>query len=343
MKAFVTGGTGLLGNNLVRQLLAAGWEVKALARSREKAAAILGDTRAEIVTGDMEDVDGFAAALAGCDVLFHTAAYFREYFTVGDHWKTLEHINVRATLRLLAEAEQRGVKKAIYVSSSTVIGESPRGSLSDESTPPDSYSHENLYARSKVLAEAEIAAFLKTHRLPVVLVLPSAMFGPGDAAPTSAGRIILDFMARQLSVIPPGGFSTVDVRDVAQAMINAVRQGKSGERYILNDQYYDITAILSLLEKITGVPGPTRRVPYAGALLVAYLSEARARLTGTQPLVTVNAVHILNKRVELSAGKARRELGFTTRPLEETLRDEVAWFIEHGYAGTAQRPLQSPA
>jgi dihydroflavonol-4-reductase len=319
-----------LGSNLVRQLLAAGYEVKALARSRDKAAQILGDTRAEIIVGDMENVEGFAPHLAGVDVLFHTAAYFREYFTVGDHWATLEKINVRATIQVLNEAEQRGVKKAIYTSSSTVIGANPKGSASDESTPPDRHTEANLYAKSKVLAEAAVADFLKSHRLPVVLVLPTAMFGPGDAAPTRAGQIIQDFMRQELSIIPPGGFSVVDVRDVAQATINAVQRGKSGERYILNNRYYSLGEILSMLERVTGIPGPTRRVPYAGALMVAYLGELRARLTGAEPQITVSAVRILTQGGELSADKARRELGFATRPFEDTLRDEVAWYAERG-------------
>ncbi len=341
MKAFVTGSTGLLGSNLVHQLLAAGYEVKALARSKEKAAKLLGDTRAEIVVGDMEAVDGFASELAGCDVLFHTAAYFREYFTVGDHWATLEKINVQATIKLLTAAQRHGVKKVIYVSSSTVIGAREDGRLSDESTPPDAYSYENLYAKSKVLAETAIAEFLKSHTLPVVLVLPSAMFGPGDAAPTAAGQIVLDFMARKLSIIPPGGFSVVDVRDVAQAMISAVQHGKSGERYILNNQYYSLGEIFAHLETITGVPAPTRRIPYMMAMFFAFISEARTRLTGAKPLVTVNAVRILNKRVELTADKARRELGFSARAFEDTLRDEVDWYIGRGYVKMDKRTVES--
>ena len=98
MRAFVTGSTGLLGNNLVRTLLSAGHEVQALARSRGKAARELGDTRASIVIGDLTAVAGFAEALSGVDVVFHTAAFFREYYAPGDHSKLIKHINVEATL-----------------------------------------------------------------------------------------------------------------------------------------------------------------------------------------------------------------------------------------------------
>ncbi len=331
MKAFVTGSTGLLGSNLVRQLVGAGWEVKALARSKEKAAKLLGDTRAQVVTGDMENADGFAAELAGCDVLFHTAAYFREYFAPGDHWATLENINVKGTIKLLDEAEKRGVKKVIYVSSSTVIGMKANGEPGDETTPPDAHASENLYAKSKVVAEAAIAEFLKTHSIPVILILPTAMFGPGDAAPTTAGQIILDFIHRKLPVIPPGGFSVVDARDVAQAMIQAVERGKSGERYIINNAYRSLGDIVKQLEQITGIPAPTRQIPYLMALTYAWVMETRARLTGTETVITVNGIRTVGKAYEVKSDKAQRELGATIRPFEDTLRDEIHWYIEHGY------------
>ncbi|MBC8171474.1 MAG: NAD-dependent epimerase/dehydratase family protein, partial [Anaerolineae bacterium] len=169
MKAFVTGSTGLLGSNLVNLLLAQGHEVKALVRSEAKARKFLTDPRIEIIQGDMEKVDGFAAELQGCDVLFHTAAYFREYYGPGDHWATLEKINVHGTIRLLELAEKAVVKKVIYVSSSGVIGRKPDGSPADETTAPDQLAErENLYFKSKVAAEQAVANFLKTHHLPVV-------------------------------------------------------------------------------------------------------------------------------------------------------------------------------
>src|SRR5690349_21027847 len=98
MRAFVTGATGLLGNNIVRQLLAAGNEVRGLVRSVEKARRVFPKEDVELVTGDMSDIAGFAGAMKGCDVLFHTAAYFREYYQPGDHKAILEKINVQGTI-----------------------------------------------------------------------------------------------------------------------------------------------------------------------------------------------------------------------------------------------------
>lgn len=338
MKAFVTGSTGLLGNNLIRLLRQQGHEVKALVRSPEKARKLLPED-VEIVTGDMENVDAFKSALAGSDVLFHTAAYFREYYGPGDHWGTLERINVRGTINILEAAEKAGVKKVIYVSSSGVIGARRDGKPSDETTPPDAPVMQNLYFRSKVLAEQAIAEFQKTHALPIIQILPTAMFGPGDAAPTGAGQLVLDFVTRKLAAIPPGGFNSVDVRDVAQAMVNAVERGKNGERYIINNRFYTIAEMANLLTKMTSVPAPQMRLSYPMALAYAYFSEARARLTNTQTLVTVNAIRTLNMRFDVSAAKAIRELGITIRPFEETLRDEVNWFAANGYTPSGFRQV----
>ena len=96
MKAFVTGSTGLLGNNLVRMLEAAGHTVVGLVRSEEKGHRLLGDTRAILIKGDLGDVQAFASALEGCEAVFHTAAYFREYYQPGDHWQALEHASMPA-------------------------------------------------------------------------------------------------------------------------------------------------------------------------------------------------------------------------------------------------------
>ncbi|NDJ76141.1 MAG: SDR family oxidoreductase [Chloroflexi bacterium] len=331
MQAFVTGSTGLLGSNLVRLLLDQGYDVKALARSGEKAERLLGDTRAQIVVGDMLDVDGFAGELAGCDVLFHTAAYFREYYQRGDHWPMLDAVNIKGTIRLLEAAERHGVAKAIHTSSASVIARGSNGTPSDESSPYSHLSEVSLYAKSKKLAEQAIFEFLKTHDLPVVLVLPGWILGPSDAAPTTSGQMVLDYLAGKLRIVPPGGLRPTDARDVAQAMINAVEHGQSGERYIVSGDLIALNDVFQVLEKVTGIPAPTRKIPFRVLLVIAWVAQNAARFTGRQPLTTVNAVRTIYHQHPVSSRRAERELSLTLRPLADTLRDEVNWFRAHGY------------
>lgn len=341
MKAFVTGATGLLGSNLVRLLTAQGHQVKALVRSKDKAQKLLGDTGAELVMGDMEDVDGFKHELVGSDAVFHTAAYFREYYGLGDHWPKLERINIQGRTQLLEASEQAGVKKAIYVSSSTVIGETPSG-ISDENTAPDGFAEINLYAKSKVLAEKAVYDFIDRHQMPVVLILPSVMLGPQDAAPTAIGDLIIAILQRQLPMMPPGGINVVDVREVAQSMVNAVEHGISGERYLLTKEYIDMKTFGETVARHGSVNAP-RTMPYAMALAFGWFEEKRAALSGSEPQATVSAIRTLNKRYKISGKKAERKLHISYRPLEHTLRDEIQWFVDHGYVTAQTQPGQQHA
>lgn len=136
MNVLVTGGTGFPGNNLIRQLLERGYTVRASARTKEKAQTVLKGLEVEVVEGDMQDIPGFAARLEGCDLMFHTAAYFSEFFQPGDHGPMLEAVNVTGTVRLLEAAERAGVRRAVHTSSDGVIGVKPDGSGGDEDTPP---------------------------------------------------------------------------------------------------------------------------------------------------------------------------------------------------------------
>lgn len=326
MKAFVTGSTGLLGNNLVRELLAQGHEVRALVRSRAKAEALFGDLPIEYVVGDMEDVAGFAAALEGCDALFHTAAFFREYYAPGDHWQTLERINITATIELFRAAQAHGLSRIIHTSSSGVID----GAVRNESSGPNPHAERNLYFRSKVLGDARIAELVRDEQTPVVTILPGWMLGPGDLAPTASGQLVLDFVHGKLPGTFDGGTSTVDARDVAGAMISAVDKGQIGERYIVGGEYVSMRQLVEGLRAVSGLKGAERRFPNGLMLLLATLLELGARFTGKAPLISREGVKTMMDKHRVESGKAMRELGVSFRPLRETLSDELHWYAEAG-------------
>jgi dihydroflavonol-4-reductase len=332
MNAFVTGSTGLLGNNLVHLLVKQGYQVKGLVRSKEKASNLLSDIDMKIVEGDMSDISGFASELNGCDLLFHTAAYFREYYQKpAKHWQLFKKINIEGTIKLFSEAEKSGIRKAVYVSTAGVIGRRSSGAPGDESTSPPPLAYRNLYLKSKFLAKEATKAFLEKHSLPVVLILPGWMFGPGDAAPTSSGQLVIDFLRQRLPGIIDGGMCVVDARDVAQAMINAVEWGKSGERYIIGGHYFSIEDIMKILEKITGISSPRFHLPHTITMIYAWFSEVYARLTSKQILVSLEGIWVLHEKSQWNSDKAIHELGITFRPLEETLRDEISWYRSHNY------------
>ncbi len=329
MKAFVTGSTGLLGNNLVRQLLNEGHEVVGLTRSAEKFEKMLGDTSAKPVVGDMEDIGAFASHLEGCNAVFHTAAYFREYYGKGDHIPKLEAINITGTLELIEAADARGVEAFIHTSSSGTIGVRDDGAPGDEDTRASDAQLRNLYFKSKVEGDQKIRAYVPPNGMRVIQILPGWMWGPGDAGPTGAGQIVFDFLDGKFPAVPDGGTSLVDARDVAAAMIPAVDQ-PHGERFIVGGTYHSLREVVDLLAKETGRTSPQVNLPAWFAIFYAQMSETWATLTGGRAAANVEGVRTMAAKHSVSSAKAERELGAMFRPLEQTIGDVVGWYRERG-------------
>ena len=341
MKALVTGSTGMLGHNLVRALLESGWEVKALVRSKQKAQKLFGALSLEIIEGDMENVAGFSAQLEGVDTVFHTAAYFREYYSAGeDHWAKLKHINIDATLQLITASEKIGVKNFIHVSSSGSVSIPSNHDVADESTPIASQT-QNLYFKSKVEGDKAIKKWLEAapRAMKIVTILPGWMFAPRDAAPTSAGQLLLDFMQRKIPGVINAGTSTVDARDVATAMVKAVTDGQNGEKYIVAGRLVRFAELFAVLEKISKVKAPSTKLPSWLALMVAQVDTFVSGLQKKTPTMPFEGIQTMLALHNLSSAKAERELGITFRPLEQTLHDTLLWYKENGYlkagSGTA--------
>lgn len=334
MQVFVTGGTGMLGSNLVRALRAKGHDVRALVRSKAKADLLLAGTGAEIVVGDMRDVPGFAPALDGIDAVAHTAAYFREYYAPGDHASSLEDVNIEGTLALLAAADARGVRRFLQTSSSGTVGQAADGT-SNEDTPASEAQLANGYFRSKVDGDRRIGAFVPASGMTIATVLPGWMFGPGDAGPTGAGQLILDALAGKLPGVPPGGTSIVDARDVASAMVTMLERDVPGERFVVAGRYHTIREVLDAAMAAAGKDRIGFTLPTWLALGMGHLTEAWARLTKGTPLVPLEGVRMLLQDFRPSSARAERDLGATFRPIDETIRDVVAWYGAHAEAMTS--------
>lgn len=334
--AFVTGATGLLGNNLVRELVSRGARVKALVRSMEKGRQQFGATEGvELIAGDMTDVTAFAEHLQGCDILFHTAAYFRDNYKGGSHWPKLKAINVEGTRHLLEQAYRAGLRRFIHTSSIAVLNGEP-GQPIDETClrhPEDA----DDYYRSKIMADEEVLTFLSEHpEMNGSLILPGWMWGPGDLGPTSSGQLANDVIQGKLPGLVTGSFSVVDARDVALAMILAAERGQRGERYLAAGQHMTMQQLVPLLGDIAGVKTPTRTLPLPFLYLLASLQEAYARLSGKPVLLSLATVRLMVKeanRSHFNHAKSERDLGLTFRPLEQTLQDTVTWLRNHHKPG----------
>ncbi|MEK1911910.1 MAG: SDR family oxidoreductase [Pseudomonas chlororaphis] len=335
--AFVTGATGLLGNNLVRELLARGCAVKALVRSRAKGEQQFKNlSGVELVVGDMGDVEAFAAALGGCDTVFHTAAFFRDNYKGGSHWQELEKINVIGTRELLEQAYRAGIRRFIHTSSIAVLDGAPGSSIDETCLRADA--NADGYYRSKILADRAVLAFLEAHpEMQACMVLPGWMWGPGDLGPTSSGQLVNDVLHGKLPGLIPGSFSVVDARDVALAQIAAARHGRRGERYLAAGRHMTMAELVPVLGRIAGVKPPARYVPLPLLYTLAAVQEVYARLTGRPILLSLATLRLLVRekdRSRFNYRKSEQELGLNFRALELTITDTVAWYRDRDWFET---------
>ena len=327
MDALVTGGTGFVGANVVRELLAEGATVRVLARAGGERLALAG-LPVEIVEGDLLDQASLRRAAHGVELVFHVAADYRLW---ARDPRVLFRTNVEGTRAMLGAAVDAGAKRIVYTSTVGALGVPHDGTPGTEETPVSLDDMVGPYKASKFLAEA-VAREMADAGAPVVVVNPSAPVGPWDVKPTPTGQMIVDFMRGRMFASLDTGLNLVHVRDVARGHLLAARHGRIGERYILGHANLPLREIFGLLAAITGRRPPRLTMPYAVAWLGAACLEGGARLTGRVPPVPLNAVRMARKRMYFDPSKAVRELGLPQTPVEEPLARAVAWFRERGYA-----------
>jgi len=322
----VTGATGFVGAAVARRLVGSGSDVRVLVRAGSDRRNLEG-LPVDVVTGDLTDAASVARAVAGCRGVFHVAADYRLW--VRDP-AAMHRANVEGTRTILAAAADAGVERIVYTSSVATLGVRADGVAADEETPSTVDDMIGPYKRTKFLAE-EVARGMAADGVPVVIVNPSTPVGPGDVKPTPTGRMIVDALAGRMPAYVDTGLNVVHVDDVAEGHLLAYESGVVGRRYVLGGADLTLREILAKLATIAGRPAPTVRLPHAVVLPVAYLAEAWARLTGREPVATVDGVRLSRKLMFFSSARAERELGYRPRPADCALRDAATWFRAAGY------------
>ncbi|GAB2567861.1 NAD-dependent epimerase/dehydratase family protein [Dyella jejuensis] len=321
VRALVTGATGFVGSAMARRLLRDGHRVRVLARAGSDRRNLQG-LDVEIAEGDLTRPHSLLPACEGCDALFHIAADYRLW---APDPTELYRANVDGTRAMLEAAISAGIPRIVYTSSVATLGIPKDGTPGSESTPVTLEDMIGHYKRSKFLAE-QVATQLATQGAPIVIVNPSTPIGPHDIKPTPTGRIVRDAMMGRLPAYVDTGLNIVHVDDVAQGHWLAYERGVVGERYILGGFDLSLREVLTEIAEIAGRSPPRIRLPHAVVMPIAYASEAWARLTGTNPIATVEEVRMSKKHMFFTSAKAERELGYTARPARLALEDAVQWF-----------------
>ena len=327
MKTLVTGASGLLGSNVVRELLARGHKVRVLVRKGSDLRTLEG-LDIEFFYGDLlDEAQELEKACKGCDYVIHSGGK-----TAGHQTKFSDYaaINIKGTKNIVHAAEAAGVRRMVHVSSCCTFG---GGSLENPGTELSEFTgfrFNSGYINSKYLAQQWVLSEVEKTQFPVVIVNPTLMIGPYDGRPSS-GEIILRILRSQFQLCPDAGKNFIDVRDAATATCNALTMGSPGESYLLASENLSFAGFFVIVNFIYGNVGVRIVVP--GGLLkgAGLLGNAFQAITNHEiPLNLVNTRQLATESY-FSANKAVRALGLPQRPVDDAIRAAINWFVSNGY------------
>jgi dihydroflavonol-4-reductase len=315
-RVLLTGATGFVGSHVARALIARGDDVRVTVRPSSPENALDG-LDVERVTADITDRQAMRRAARGMERVFHVAGSVNLRLPA----EQLLRVNAEGTRTVLGACLAESVERAVHVSSVAAIGPSrPGGALDERHVRSGPLGIP--YADTKHAAEVE-ALRVAARGLDVVVACPAHVFGAGDERRSST-EIVRRFLLRRIPAYVDGGVNIVDVKDVAAGLLLCDERGTSGERYILGTRNYTWQRLFSELQRISGVEAPALRLPVTVALALA---EAAARAPGPTP-VTPAEIRAAAQWWTYRSAKARRELGWTTRPHEDTVEETVQFHAE---------------
>ncbi len=320
----VTGAAGLVGSNLMRALVQKKEQVRAIVHRDVRGVEGL---PVERVNADLNDVRSLADAFKNADVVYHLAAVISLQM---NNWRECVDVNVLGTRNVVEACLRSGVKRMVHFSSIHALVQEPFNTPVDENRPRVSSSEYPPYDRSKAAAEKEIHKGI-ARGLNAVIVNPTAVIGPFDFKPSYQGQALIALAKGRLPTLVNGGFDWVDARDVAEGAVLAARGGKCGESYLLPGEWHSVREIATLICSHSHRNAPSFTVPIWLAFQSAPILGLLTRLSGNDPIYTKVSLLALQSNRHISHAKASRELGYTHRPLSETIADTHAWFLSNGY------------
>jgi len=322
MKIALTGAAGHLGSCLLPELISRGHSVRVLVREKN-----IEELPVENVRGHLSDRDALTTLMQDCDALIHSAAVIS---VNGDPGGIVHQTNVEGTRLVMETAAASGVKRAVHISSIHAHDQLPSHLPLDESR---AYVTQKAfsYDRSKKAGQ-EIALSWNEKGMEVLVVNPTSIIGPYDHKPSKMGQVIIDLHNGKLPFVFSGGFDFCDGRDVAHAIVNALTMGRPGENYLLSGKWYSFSELAGFLSAASGKNVRPVNLPvFIGKIGLPFVHLA-AKLSGAEPRYTNEALAAIAEGNRfISCEKAKRELAYSARPFEETIRDTLNWFKQKGY------------
>ena len=321
----VTGATGHIGNVLVRELLQRGENVRAVIPPFEDVTSIEG-MQVTRVEADIRDGGSLIEAFKGSDIVYHLAGLVS--ISPGNS-ALLYQINVEGTRNVVEACLRCGVTRLVYTSSIHAIAGPPHGTAIDETFPFDPAKAMGEYDKSKAQATLEVLRALD-QGLDAVIVCPTGVIGPYDYKLSDIGKLLMDVASGRLKAYIDGAYDFVDVRDVAIGHILSCERGRTGENYILSGERISVVDLISMIEEISGVGSRRIKIPIWLAIVVATLTPLYCRLTNTRPRFTKYSIHTITSNSVINRVKSCREIGYSPRPIRDSVVDAIEWFKDTG-------------
>ena len=319
----VTGATGHIGNVLVRKLLERGENVRALILPGESRESISG-LKVEAFEGDILNLDSVFESMQGIKGIFHLAGVIS--IMPGPN-PFVRKVNVEGTKNILRAASEKKIK-LIYTSSIHAIQRvDASAGVIDESVPYDMNNPYGAYDRSKAEATLEVLNAARSG-LEAVVACPTGVIGPYDFRGSMMGAVIHGAAVAKPTLYVDGAYDFVDVRDVANGLIAAAEHGKRGESYILSGQKITVRYLLETVREITGKHFFQMKIPFDLAKFAAIFTPVYYRFANETPRFTPYSLEVLQSNSNISHAKATRELGYKPRPIFDSIRDAVKWFLD---------------
>jgi nucleoside-diphosphate-sugar epimerase len=309
-KYFVTGATGFIGGELVKQLVGRGHRVVALVRSPQRA-GMLKALGVEMHAGDITDRETLKAPMAGVDGVFHVAAWYK----VGVREPLADQINVDGTRNVLQTMKTLEIARGVYTSTVAVFSDT-KGAIPDETYRYDG-PHLSNYDRTKWIAHYRVALPKIEEGLPLSIVMPGMVYGPGDTSGMRTG--LVDLLRGRLPMTPARtAFCWAHVEDTARAHILAMEKGKPGETYIVTGPRHTFEHAFDLAARLAKVRAPILHPGPRTMRVMATVMKGVERFVKLPPALQPESLRVLAGTTYFGANdKAVRELGFAARPLEE--------------------------